>query len=57
MGERERDLERFLTFVDAIVAIAVTVVCLVIWLGVPESEPVRGRRLDTWWAEQQDARP
>jgi MFS family permease len=28
-------------------AIAVTLVCLVIWLGVPESEPVPGRRLDT----------
>jgi MFS family permease len=27
-------------------AIAVTLVCLVIWLGVPESEPVPGRRLD-----------
>jgi MFS family permease len=28
-------------------AIAVTLVALVIWLGVPESEPVPGRRLDT----------
>ncbi len=28
-------------------AIAVTIVCLVIWLGVPESEPVRGQRFDT----------
>ncbi|MFG6445112.1 MFS transporter [Microbacterium sp. P06] len=27
-------------------AIAVTLVCVVIWLGVPESEPVPGRRLD-----------
>jgi MFS family permease len=27
-------------------AAAVTLVCLVIWLGVPESEPIPGRRLD-----------
>lgn len=27
-------------------AVAVTLVCVVIWLGVPESEPVPGRRLD-----------
>ncbi len=27
-------------------AVAVTLVCLVIWLGVPESEPLPGRRLD-----------
>jgi len=29
-------------------AIAVTLIALVIWLGVPESEPLPGRRLDTW---------
>lgn len=29
-------------------AIAVTLVALVIWLGVPESEPVPGQKLDTW---------
>ncbi|MBA8816594.1 MFS family permease [Microbacterium halimionae] len=28
-------------------AIAVSLVAIVIWIGVPESEPVRGRRLDT----------
>ncbi|MBB2976277.1 MFS family permease [Microbacterium endophyticum] len=28
-------------------AIAVSLVAVVIWIGVPESEPVRGRRLDT----------
>jgi MFS family permease len=37
-----------LTLTLIVPAIAVTLVCLVIWLGVPESEPVRGRRLDTW---------
>lgn len=37
-----------LTLTLLVPAIAVTVVCFVIWLGVPESEPVRGRRLDTW---------
>lgn len=29
-------------------AIAVTLVAVVIWLGVPESTPEPGRRLDTW---------
>ncbi|MBN9199875.1 MAG: MFS transporter, partial [Microbacterium chocolatum] len=29
-------------------AIAVTLTCVVIAVAVPESEPVRGRRLDTW---------
>lgn len=29
-------------------AIAVTLVVLVIWFGVPESEPLPGRTLDTW---------
>ncbi|MFE7845988.1 MFS transporter [Microbacterium sp. NPDC057407] len=37
-----------LTLTLTVPAIAVTLVCFVIWLGVPESEPVRGRRLDTW---------
>nr|BFF10762.1 hypothetical protein GCM10025699_20650 [Microbacterium flavescens] len=37
-----------LTLTLTVPAIAVTLVCLVIWLAVPESEPVRGRRLDTW---------
>lgn len=37
-----------LTLTLMVPAIAVTLVCVVIWLGVPESEPVRGRRLDTW---------
>ncbi|MGN8552444.1 UNVERIFIED_CONTAM: MFS transporter [Microbacterium sp. SLM126] len=37
-----------LTLTLMVPAIAVTLVCFVIWLAVPESEPVRGRRLDTW---------
>jgi MFS family permease len=37
-----------LTLTLLVPAIVVTLICLVIWLGVPESEPVRGRRLDTW---------
>ncbi|WP_191905646.1 MFS transporter [Microbacterium caowuchunii] len=35
-----------LTLTLMIPAVAVTLVALVIWFGVPESEPVRGRRLD-----------
>ncbi|WP_434970020.1 MFS transporter [Microbacterium sp. bgisy207] len=37
-----------LTVTMMIPAIAVTLVAGVIWLGVPESEPAPGRRLDTW---------
>ncbi|WP_127472749.1 MFS transporter [Microbacterium sulfonylureivorans] len=37
-----------LTLTLLVPAIVVTLICLVIWLGVPESEPVKGRRLDTW---------
>ncbi|GAA1689660.1 hypothetical protein GCM10009808_03240 [Microbacterium sediminicola] len=37
-----------LTVTMMIPAIAVTLVAIVIWLGVPESEPVPGRALDTW---------
>ena len=29
-------------------AIAVTIIAVVIWLGVPESDPLPGRSLDTW---------
>ena len=37
-----------LTVTMMIPAIAVTLIAGVIWLGVPESEPTPGRRLDTW---------
>ncbi|WP_249353996.1 MFS transporter [Microbacterium sp. 2FI] len=37
-----------LTLTLMVPAIVVTLVCFVIWLGVPESEPSPGRRLDTW---------
>jgi hypothetical protein len=37
-----------LTVTMMIPAIAVTLIAGVIWLGVPESEPTTGRRLDTW---------
>lgn len=37
-----------LTVTMMIPAIAVTLIAGVIWLGVPESEPTQGRRLDTW---------
>src|SRR6478735_5874253 len=37
-----------LTLTLLVPALVVTLVCFVIWLGVPESEPVKGRRLDTW---------
>ncbi len=36
-----------LTVTLTIPAIAVTLIAVVIWLGVPESEPLPGRRLDT----------
>ncbi|WP_345801973.1 MFS transporter [Microbacterium sp. AZCO] len=36
-----------LTVTLMVPAIAVTLIALVIWLGVPESEPLPGRRLDT----------
>jgi hypothetical protein len=37
-----------LTATLVVPAIAVTLVALVIWIGVPESAPEGGRRLDTW---------
>lgn len=37
-----------LTVTLMVPAIAVTLIAVVIWLGVPESEPVPGRRLDTF---------
>src|SRR6478609_2154114 len=37
-----------LTVTLMVPAICVTLISLVIWLGVPESEPLPGRTLDTW---------
>jgi MFS family permease len=37
-----------LTITLMVPAICVTLIALVIWLGVPESEPLPGRTLDTW---------